>query len=119
MSTRGSNLTDLMQAQFSNGNKLPFGHHMGSGVVDWATVHTRWVTTAIKAGLVKDGHPKSVTVDVMTSLGHLCDVIGLRANLVVEIDAAKLRAHPLPQTMDVTPSGASRTSIFCPTSSAT
>ena len=93
MSTRGSNLTDLMQAQFSNGNKLPFGPNMGSGVVDWATVHTRWVTTAIKAGLVRDGHPKSVTIDVMTSLGHLCDVIGLRANFVVEIDAAKLRTH--------------------------
>ena len=93
MSTRGSNLTDLMQAQFSNGNKLPFGHTMGSGVVDWATVHTRWVTTAIKAGLVKDGHPKSVTVDVMTSLGHLCDVIGLRANLVVEIDRERLRTY--------------------------
>jgi hypothetical protein len=93
MSARGSNLTDLMQAQFSNGNKLPFGPNMGTGVVDWATVHTRWVTTAIKAGLVKDGHPKSVTIDVMTSLGHLCDVIGLRANFVVEINADRLRTH--------------------------
>ena len=93
MGTRGGNLTDLMQAQFSNGNKLPFGPNMGSGVVDWATVHTRWVTTAIKAGLVKDGHPKNVTIDVMTSLGHLCDVIGLRCNFVVEIDKERLRTH--------------------------
>ena len=93
MGSRGGNLTDLMQAQFSNGNKLPFGPNMGSGVVDWATVHTRWVTTAIKAGLVKDGHPKTITIDVMTSLGHLCDVIGLRANFVVEIDKEKLRTH--------------------------
>ena len=93
MGSRGGNLTDLMQAQFSNGNKLPFGPNMGSGVVDWATVHTRWVTTAIKAGLVKDGHPKSITIDVMTSLGHLCDVIGLRANFVVEIDKERLRTH--------------------------
>lgn len=93
MGSRGGNLTDLMQAQFSNGNKLPFGPNMGSGVVDWATVHTRWVTTAIKAGLVKDGHPKSITIDVMTSLGHLCDVIGLRANFVVEIDKDRLRTH--------------------------
>lgn len=93
MGSRGGNLTDLMQAQFSNGNKLPFGPNMGSGVVDWATVHTRWVTTAIKAGLVKDGHPKSITIDVMTSLGHLCDVIGLRCNFVVEIDKERLRTH--------------------------
>ena len=64
MGTRGGNLTDVMQANFSNGTKLPFGPNMDSGVVHWQQVHSRWVTSAIKAGLVKDGHPKTLTVEV-------------------------------------------------------
>ena len=93
MGTRGGNLTDVMQANFSNGTKLPFGPNMDSGVVHWQQVHTRWVTSAIKAGLVKDGHPKTLTVEVMTSLGHMLDIVGLRCNFVVDIKKDLLHTH--------------------------
>jgi hypothetical protein len=82
-----------MHANFSNGTKLPFGPNMDSGVVHWQQVHSRWVTSAIKAGLVKDGHPKTLTIEVMTSLGHLLDIVGLRCNFVVEIKKDLLKAH--------------------------
>lgn len=90
MSARTANQNELFQSFFSNGTKLPFNGGQAEKQIDWANIHTRWVTTAIKSGLVKDGHPKAITIEVLTSLGHMVDVIGLRWDFVIEINKAKL-----------------------------
>ena len=90
MSARTANQNELFQSFFSNGTKLPFSGGQAEKQIDWANIHTRWVTTAIKSGLVKDGHPKAITIEVLTSLGHMVDVVGLRWDFVIEINKDKL-----------------------------